>query len=122
MALKLVRSDRANAIGGFIPKWYGSYRDGGKVKTVALGVALRGRPPASGDLAEQGDAKFELSRQKAQAKLDALMEKSKERVMPYGRRGITSRRRSVSGSRIPRWIGWRRFFLLGRKRRRRMWR
>ncbi len=79
MALKLVRSDRANAIGGFIPKWYGSYRDGGKVKTVALGVALRGRPPASGDLADAGDAKFELSRQKAQAKLDALMEKSKEK-------------------------------------------
>lgn len=78
MALKLNKSTAANAVSGFAPYWYGAYRAKGGVKTVALGVPLRGKPPATGDLSEQGDADFERSRAKAQAKLDALIKKAKD--------------------------------------------
>ena len=79
MALKLIRSNSAKAVEGYIPNWYGVYRDGDKVKTVSLGVPLRGRPPASGHLGDKGDREFERSRSAAQAELDRRIKEVKER-------------------------------------------
>ena len=79
MALKLIKSNGAKAVEGYIPNWYGVYRDGEKVKTVSLGVPLRGRPPASGYLGDKGDREFERSRNAAQAELERRIKEVKER-------------------------------------------
>lgn len=79
MALKLFRSSAANAVAGYIPHWYGVYREGGKVKTVSLGVPLRGRPPESGYLGDPGDRDFERSRKRAEEELNRRIAEVKER-------------------------------------------
>ena len=51
-------------------EWYGVYTEGGKRKVVNLNVPIRGTPPASFSLRDQGDEPFEASRQEAQKELD----------------------------------------------------
>jgi len=70
MALKLIRSTGKNAVGGFIPNWYGVYRDGKTVRTISLGIQVRGKPPKSGRLASKGNREFEHSRREAQEELN----------------------------------------------------
>ena len=49
-----------------VPYWYGRYTDeNGKIHVVSLGVAIDGNEPSS--LRDKGDAKFEISRTKAEA-------------------------------------------------------
>ena len=79
MALKIIRSTGKNSVAGFIPNWYGVYRDGETIRTISLGVPLRGLPPSSGNLKDKGNREFERSRKDAQAELDRRIQETKER-------------------------------------------
>ncbi len=48
--------------------WYGRFRDGSKVRQIRLNVAIEGVPPVKAG--DQGDAKFEASRRRAQLEFD----------------------------------------------------
>ena len=79
MALKLIKSNGRNAVAGFIPNWYAVYRDGETIRTISLGIPLRGLPPTSGNLKDKGNREFERSRKDAQAELDRRIQETKER-------------------------------------------
>ena len=79
MALKLVKSRSRNAVGGYLPNWYGAYREGKRVRTISLGVPVRGVPPSSGKLDEKGNREFERSRKEAQQELARRIRDAKER-------------------------------------------
>ncbi len=57
--------------------WYGKIHNDGKTEVVNLGVKVKGCPPKS--LRQQGDAAFELSRGRAQEKLNRLVEDASEK-------------------------------------------
>ena len=46
-------------------RWYGRYRDGGKIQQIKLATEVGGERPAR--LSEKGDAAFERSRKRAEA-------------------------------------------------------
>ena len=61
-----------------VPYWYGRYTDeNGKIHVVSLGVAIDGNEPSS--LRDKGDAKFEISRTKAEAELKKHQVESMEK-------------------------------------------
>jgi integrase len=55
--------------GTFRPHWYGVFTEGKERKVVNLDVPLRGTPPASQSLRDEGDPTFERSREKAEEAL-----------------------------------------------------
>jgi integrase len=59
--------------GSLRPCWYGVYTDG-KRRVVNLNVPIRGNPPASLSLKDQGDHAFERSREKAEEALSEFVE------------------------------------------------
>lgn len=59
------------------PTWYGRYEVSGKRYTINLGVKVAGKPPASLSLRDTGDTAFEVSRAKAQDKLDQMIEEAR---------------------------------------------
>ena len=61
---------RRRSDGSLRPSWYGRFEVNGQRHCCNLGVAIEGKPPASGSLRERGDAAFERSRRRAQAALD----------------------------------------------------
>ena len=79
MALKLIKSTSRTSFAGFIPNWYGVYRDGKTVRTISLGVPLRGIPPQSGNLKDKGNREFEHNRKIAQGELDRRITEVRER-------------------------------------------
>lgn len=79
MALKLMKSRGGNAAHGYIPNWYAAYRDGKTVRTISLGIPLRGIPPSSGNLSDKGNREFERSRKEAQRELDRRIHEAKVR-------------------------------------------
>lgn len=79
MALKLVKSRCKNAVEGYLPNWYGAYREGRRVRTVSLGIPVKGVPPLSGNLKDKGNREFERSRKEAQRELARRIHDSKER-------------------------------------------
>ena len=54
--------------------WYGRYRVNGKKHTMNLGVKIEGTPPESLSVMDRGDTEFELSRMKAQVKLESIID------------------------------------------------
>jgi integrase len=79
MALKIIKSNTANAYRGYRPHWYGVYRNGATVTTFNLGVLIRGEPPASGYIGDKGDEPFEASRKRAEAKFADIRTKGREK-------------------------------------------
>jgi len=79
MAVKLIKSNAKNAIDGYIPYWYGAYRDGDIVKTISLGIPVKGHPPASGIISDTGDAAFERSRREAEKEVARRADGTRER-------------------------------------------
>ena len=63
---------RKDRNGELIREWYGSYSVNGHRRARRLGVSIKGKPPASGKLSDQGDSFFEASRKAALAALEAL--------------------------------------------------
>ena len=59
------------------PFWYGRFEVNGQRECVNLGVKVKGIPPVSLSLKEEGDMNFERSRVAAQAKLDSLVEEAR---------------------------------------------
>ena len=63
---------RKDRNGELIREWYGSYSVNGHRRARHLGVSIKGKPPASGKLSDQGDSFFEASRKAALAALESL--------------------------------------------------
>jgi len=72
MGLKLQRARGAANFHGWVPHFYGQYRDGKAIRTCALKTKLRGVPPASGLLTDCGDAAFEAAKAVAEKELEAI--------------------------------------------------
>lgn len=53
--------------------WYGEYREDGKLKRVKLTVRVVGTPPTSFCAHDEGDARFEISKAKAQKAFEDFM-------------------------------------------------
>ena len=68
MGVRIIRKGK-----GYRRWWYGEYREDGKLKRVRLTVRVVGTPPLSFVAHEQGDARFEVSKAKAQAAFDEFM-------------------------------------------------
>jgi integrase len=60
---------KAQRDGTLRPCWYGVFTESGKRNVINLNVRWKGTPPASGRVADPGDAAFEASREKAAAEL-----------------------------------------------------
>jgi len=78
MGLKLQRARGANG-GGWVPHFYGQYRDGKAIRTCALKTKLRGTPPASGLMTDPGDAAFEAAKAVAEQELASIVERAKDK-------------------------------------------
>jgi len=61
------------------PCWYGVYRDGGRRRVVNLNVKVRGTPPKSLSLRDQGDTRFEKSRDAALKELEKFSEEAQRK-------------------------------------------
>jgi len=59
--------------------WYGRYEVNGKRCTLNLGVKIRGTPPESLSLREEGDGAFERSRAQAQLKLNEIVDEARRK-------------------------------------------
>ena len=70
---------RLNRDGTLRDHWYGRYEVNGKRYCENLKVKIAGSPPEGMKLRLQGDAAFEDSRQRAQTKLDGIVEKARSR-------------------------------------------
>src|SRR5512138_2155238 len=57
--------------------WYGRHEVNGKRYVLSLGIKIHGEPPPSFSLLEKGDEAFEVSRAKAQAKLEQVVEEAR---------------------------------------------
>ncbi len=58
---------------GYRHWWYGEYRENGKLKRVKLPVRVVGEPPISFSTHDEGDARFEVSKAKAQSAFEDFM-------------------------------------------------
>lgn len=65
--------------GNLRPTWYGRYEVDGRRHTLNLGVRIAGTPPVSLSLRDEGDTAFERSRERAQAKLDQIIEEARQK-------------------------------------------
>jgi integrase len=61
------------------PFWYGRFESNGHRQCLNLGVKVKGTPPASLSLRDEGDMDFERSRVGARAKLDSVIEEARTR-------------------------------------------
>ena len=61
------------------PFWYGRFEINGHRQCLNLGVKVKGTPPASLSLRDEGDMDFERSRVGARAKLDSVIEEARTR-------------------------------------------
>lgn len=61
------------------PTWYGRFEIQGKRHTVNLGIKIKGTPPNSLSLRDEGDHAFERSRSTAQAKLDQMIDEARHK-------------------------------------------
>ena len=68
MGIRIIRKGK-----GYRRWWYGEYRENGKVKRVKLTERVVGEPPPSFSVHDKGDAKFEVSKAKAQKVFDDFM-------------------------------------------------
>ena len=59
------------------PFWYGRFEINGHRQCLNLGVKVKGTPPASLSLKDEGDLDFERSRVAARAKLDSVIEEAR---------------------------------------------
>ena len=59
------------------PFWYGRFEISGQRQCLNLGVKVKGTPPASLSLKDEGDLDFERSRVAARAKLDSVVEEAR---------------------------------------------
>ncbi|MGB7769985.1 MAG: tyrosine-type recombinase/integrase, partial [Verrucomicrobiia bacterium] len=59
------------------PFWYGRFEINGKRQCLNLGVKVKGTPPASLSLRDEGDMDFERSRVAARSKLDSVIEEAR---------------------------------------------
>ena len=59
------------------PFWYGRFEINGQRQCLNLGVKVKGTPPASLSLKDEGDLDFERSRVAARAKLDSVIEEAR---------------------------------------------
>lgn len=59
--------------GNLRPTWYARYEIDGHKHFINLGIKVTGTPPESKSMRDRGDEAFELSRLKAQAKLDTFL-------------------------------------------------
>jgi integrase len=59
------------------PFWYGRFEINGQRQCLNLGVKVKGTPPASLSLKDEGDLNFERSRVAARAKLDSVIEEAR---------------------------------------------
>ena len=59
------------------PFWYGRFEINGQRQCLNLGVKVKGTPPASLSLKDEGDLDFERSRVAARAKLDSIIEEAR---------------------------------------------
>ena len=59
------------------PFWYGRFEINGHRQCLNLGVKVKGTPPASLSLKDEGDLNFERSRVAARAKLDSVIEEAR---------------------------------------------
>ena len=59
------------------PFWYGRFEINGQRQCLNLGVKVKGTPPASLSLRDEGDLDFERSRVAARAKLDSVIEEAR---------------------------------------------
>lgn len=64
---------------GYRPYWYATYKDKGIQKEIKLDIEIKGKPPASLSVKDTGDARFEASRGKAQARFDEIMNDRKKK-------------------------------------------
>lgn len=79
MALKLQKAQGARNFHGYVPHFYGQYRDGKAIRTCALKTRLRGVPPESGLLTDPGDAAFEAAKALAEQELASIIERAKDK-------------------------------------------
>lgn len=68
---------RTQRDGSLRPTWYGRYELNGRLVRINLQVKLAGTPPASYSLRDQGDTAFEVSRIKAQTKLNEIVDEAR---------------------------------------------
>lgn len=73
MGLILKRYSSGPKAGLLRPNWFGKYTFDGKAHVATLSV-WEGTPPENGRVSSQGDAAFERSRAKAQAKLNDILD------------------------------------------------
>jgi integrase len=59
------------------PFWYGRFEINGDRQCLNLGVKVKGTPPASLSLKDEGDMDFERSRTTARVKLDSVIEEAR---------------------------------------------
>jgi integrase len=59
------------------PFWYGRFEINGQRQCLNLGVKVKGTPPASLSLRDEGDLDFERSRVAARSKLDSVIEEAR---------------------------------------------
>ena len=79
MGLKLQKARGTKNFHGWLPHFYGQYRDGKAIRTCALKTRLRGVPPVSGLLTDPGDAAFEAAKALAEQELAKIMERAKDK-------------------------------------------
>jgi len=68
---------RTQRDGSLRPTWYGRYELNGRLIRLNLQVKIAGTPPASRSLRDQGDTAFEVSRIKAQTKLNEIVDEAR---------------------------------------------
>jgi len=73
MGLVLKRYSSGPQAGSLRPNWFGKYTFDGKTHVVTLS-AWEGIPPENGIISSNGDAAFERSRARAQAKLNDILD------------------------------------------------
>ena len=68
MGIRIMRKGK-----GYRRWWYGEYRENGKLKRVKLTVRVAGTPPTTFSSRDEGDARFEVSKAKAEKAFEDFM-------------------------------------------------
>jgi len=76
MSLEL-RIEKKGRVRRVRPFWYGRFEINGDRQCLNLGVKIKGTPPSSLSLKDEGNMDFERSRVVAQAKLDSVIEEAR---------------------------------------------
>ena len=76
MSLEL-RIEKKGRVRRVRPFWYGRFEINGDRQCLNLGIKIKGTPPPSLSLKDEGNMDFERSRVVAQAKLDSVIEEAR---------------------------------------------